>query len=321
VLAGECLLDIGRNSATQQAWGAVVAQLVTIFDPDLPRQTRLDGGAVLGQLGDPRLLDLEQGDAPAGGYWCLLEAGPFWVAGAQPDEALQQHTLDTPCAIARFPITNADYRLFVEAGSYYEPRWWTAAGWAFITATEAEQPMHWSHNTLNAPNQPVVGVSWYEALAYCAWLTTQGQQAGWLTTDAIIRLPTAREWERAARHTDQRRYPWGERLPTPDHANTSATALHAPAPVGCFPAGQAACGAADLAGNIWEWTATRLATPYAPVPQTDAAQQEKLIIRGGAFNWSSDYTHCGAAYWFSTGHRRNLLGFRIVRHAAGKEQP
>jgi formylglycine-generating enzyme required for sulfatase activity len=102
----------------------------------------------------------------------------------------------------------------------------------------------------------VVGVSWYEATAYCVWLTAQGHRDGWLLEDAEIRLPTSLEWERAARHIDQRRYPWGDAAPTAELANYDGTGIGLPSPVGCFPNGAAACGAEDLAGNVREWMAT-----------------------------------------------------------------
>jgi formylglycine-generating enzyme required for sulfatase activity len=128
----------------------------------------------------------------------------------------------------------------------------------------------------------------------------------------MIRLPTSLEWERAARHTDQRHYPWGDEPPDTDRANYDAAELRAPTPVGCFPRGAAACGALDLAGNVWEWTASPWDRKNYPAPYGDFSARDKPVIRGGAFNWSQDYLHCGAYYWFSAGHRQNLLGFRVL---------
>jgi formylglycine-generating enzyme required for sulfatase activity len=73
-------------------------------------------------------------------------------------------------------------------------------------------PRYWDDIRFNNPAQPVVGVSWYEAAAYCRWLTAQGHTQGWLPAEQEIRLPTSLEWERAARHTDQRPYPWGTEI-------------------------------------------------------------------------------------------------------------
>lgn len=324
VLAGECLLDIGRNSATQRAWSAVIDELVVLSGRSEPTlATRLAGGHVLGQLGDPRLLDRRSGLALNGApYWCRVSAGPFWYGSDRADQPLHQFTLPYDYAIARFPVTNAEYQCFIEAGGYQQRRWWTATGWAFLQPGRRSpaddqtrpitQPNHWQHPSFSGPNQPVVGVSWYEAAAYCAWLTEQGHRAGWLPEADLLRLPTSLEWERAARHTDQRRYPWGDEEPATQHASYDAAGLHAPAPIGCFPAGAAVCGALDLAGNVWEWTATLWERIQQPAPWSDFTAAKKPAIRGGAFNWSSGYLHCGAHYWFSPGYRQNLLGFRVV---------
>jgi formylglycine-generating enzyme required for sulfatase activity len=256
-------------------------------------------------------------------YWCPIEAGPFWCSSEHHDRPLRQVVLPSSYAIARFPVTNAEYRRFIEAGGYHEPRWWTGTGWDFLQAgghplaldeqaSDITHPNHWQHPSFNDHNQPVVGVSWYEAAAYCAWLSEQGHQAGWLPAGDVLRLPTSLEWERSARHTDRRLYPWGDEAPHPAYANYNDCGLHAPTPVGCFPAGAAACGALDLAGNVWEWTATLWHQLAQPAPRADVEPHCKPAIRGGAFNWSHDYLHCGAHYWFSPGYRQNLLGFRLV---------
>jgi formylglycine-generating enzyme required for sulfatase activity len=314
VLAGECLLDIGRNGATQRAWAAVVERLSALAsDPQPPREVRIAGCRVLGDLGDPRLLDISSGDAPTGGYWCPIEAGSFWHCADDTTLHLQAITLPYGYQIARFPVTNADYRQFIAAGGYRQPRWWTDHGYRFVQS--AALASHAEHSAASASGvaRPVVGVSWYEAAAFCAWLTERGHQAGWLPAQHIIRLPTSLEWERAARHTDTRRYPWGDTPPTAEHANYDAVGIHAPTPVGAFPIGAAACGALDLAGNVWEWTATPTdQQPIQRAPCPDFAPDTRPTIRGGAFNWSSHYLHCGARYWFNSSYRQNLLGFRVV---------
>lgn len=324
VLAGECLLDIGRTRATQHAWHAVVERLVDLLATSSPALTiRLAAGQVLGSLGDPRLLDERTGQATAGSYWCKLEAGWFWHGTERSRQLTRRVELPTACHIARFPVTNADYQRFIEAGGYGDRRWWSSAGWSFLQPgghpspfdnpdSPITHPSHWYHPAFNAPNQPVVGVSWYEASAYCAWLTNQGHQANWLPVTDIIRLPTSLEWERAARHTDTRSYPWGENEPDTRRASYNQVGIHAPAPVGCFPAGVAACGALDLAGNVWEWTTTQWNQLANPEQCADFSPHEKPAIRGGAFNWDKNALHCGAHYWFQSGYRQNLLGFRVL---------
>ena len=321
VLAGECLLDIGRNGATQRAWAAVVARLVALLaDAAAPLTARIGAGETLGQLGDPRLLDPASGDSSLHTpYWCELGAGPFWhVAGdGHPGarEQLERRALPASLRLARYPVTNAEYQRFVAAGGYGERRWWAEGGWQFLCGAQNAplgQPALWDAAPFNGPSQPVVGVSWYEADAYCRWLSAEGRQAGWLAAGARLRLPTALEWERAARHTDRRRFPWGDEHPDGERANYDGSGLRAPTPVGCFPAGAAACGALDMAGNVWEWTATPWGGPHSPAPRADFAPDETPIICGGAFNWGASYLRCEARYWFKPGQRHNLLGFRLV---------
>jgi len=324
VLAGECLLDLGRNGATQRAWDAVITRLTALLeDQQAQFATRVAGGRVLGLLGDPRLLDVRTGDAPIGGYWCPVEAGPFWF-GDDRTEELQQTEQPYPFKIARFAVTNAEYRRFVEADGYNPDQpWWSEEGrkWLLpgghpVSWEDNDQPItrpwSWDQEQYNQPSQPVVGVSWYEAVAYAAWLTIQGHTHGWLPPDAVLRLLTWREWHRAARHTDQRRYPWGDAAPSPEHANYDETGLRTTAAVGCFPVGQAVCGVHDLVGNVWEWTATIWEQTQQPEPIGDVVQQETPIIAGGAFPDSNERLCCGARNWIFPHSWYDDVGFRVI---------
>lgn len=333
LLAGECLVDIGRGGAGR-VWMTIIDRLVELVgDQAAPAAARIEAGALLGRLDDPRRLNPATGQAfgagahPVADYWCPIAAGDCWQSDGHHNgphrQMLQRRHQPYAFQIARYPVTNAEYRIFVEAGGYREPCWWTPEGWRFLRQGGAlpaapvysgpvREPGLWGAPQYSAPAQPVVGVSWYEAAAYCAWLTAAGHQSGWLMPDQRLRLPTAGERERAARHTDRRDYPWGDERPSPERASYDAAGQRAPAPVGCYPAGAAACGALDLAGNVWEWTATLADNPTAPQPCADVAPGQMPVIKGGAFNWEADYLRCGAFYWFSPIQRFNLLGFRVV---------
>jgi len=99
----------------------------------------------------------------------------------------------------------------------------------------------------------VVRVSWYEADAYCRWLTEKLRALGTLEKDEAVRLPTEREWQRAAQGDDGREYPWGRWQE--GWANTSESGIGQTSAVGLFPEGASPCGALDMAGNVWEWCA------------------------------------------------------------------
>ncbi|MCS6882958.1 MAG: SUMF1/EgtB/PvdO family nonheme iron enzyme [Oscillochloridaceae bacterium] len=334
VLAGECLLDAGRNAAGGRAWEAGLAALLAVVaDPAAPLNIRVAAGGVLGRLGDPRLLDLATGRAAGAGeavvpdYWCDVPAGTFWHGDERQRRgrraALKPVELPYAFRIARYPVTNAEFARFIAAGGYGDPRWWSVTGRAFLQpdgqrappeerGTPITQPGLWRVASYNGPTQPVVGVSWYEAAAFCAWLTAEGRAAGWLYPGEMLRLPTALEWERAARHLDQRLYPWGDEPPDTGRANFADCALHAPSPIGCFPAGAAVCGALDLAGNVWEWTCSLADAPEERAPRADVAPGETPVIKGGAFNWQAEGLRCGAYHRFPPIQRYNVLGFRLV---------
>ena len=265
-------------------------------------------------------------------YWCPIEAGPFWsgdetgesdenrlkqaarVAASKAGIAmLERARIQKPYHIARYPVTNADYAQFMVAGGYdMQQPWWTDNGRARIG--KRRQPYCWDDSRYNQHTQPVVGVTWYEAAAYCGWLTRLGHTHGWLPEHDIIRLPTWHEWERAARHTDQRRHPWGDEAPTPERANYKETGIGAPSPVGCFPAGAAVCGAQDMLGNVLEWTAS-------PWQQWDGWKKDFTNAEGVVLRWNS-WAHekaqmcCGARYrGFPNGWNVDL-GFRVVQSLA-----
>ncbi len=318
VLAGECLLDIGRHGASQRAWEEAIAALRDLLaDPAIALESRLAAGDLLGRLGDPRRFDVVSGDSADGGYWCPLYAGAFWLGDegtstAQHRPRLYAAALGQELHIARLPVTHAEYAEFIAVGGYHERRWWSETGWLWLNQ-EVRQPAYWEDPSCHAPSQPVVGVSWYEAHAYCTWLTELGQRVGWLAANERLRLPTAREWERAARHTDQRRYPWGDAAPTPSHAAYAGLGMQSVATVGVFPAGAAVCGALDLLGNCWEWTASLAEDSDALVACEDVGRSETPLIRGGDLLLGAPELRCGLSHWYQPDQRLPSLGFRMVR--------
>jgi formylglycine-generating enzyme required for sulfatase activity len=284
----------------------------------VPLEMRLEAAGLLG-ADDPRLLDAQTGENRLGNYWCQIEAGPFWYGDDRQGEALQRVELDYGYQVARYPVTNAEYARFINAGGYDQQEWWTPNGWAYQQEQNWTQPRYWERTDRNAPTQPVVGVAWFEAAAYCIWLTATGHAQGWLPPAEEIRLPTSLEWERAARHTDQRPYPWGEAEPTPEHANYDETAIGQPSPVGCFPAGAAMCGMLDAVGNVNDWTMTPYEQPAQPTPQKDFTPRAGVVLRWS--NWARGGAHmfCGSRNWVGANDRINVWGFRIIRSLRSSE--
>lgn len=283
--------------------------------PPLP--TRLNAAAMLGALGDPRLLDLHHSDAPLGGYWCPIEAGPFWYGAYVGDEdeqcsdnELHQVVLPYSYQIARYLVTNTEYGRFIAHKGYTTRRWWTKPGWKWKHTRT--QPSYWAHPRFNQPNQPVVDVSWYEVTAYCTWLTEQGRAAGWLSAGEEIRLPTSLEWERAARGTTQQRYPWGDAEPDAERANYWDTKIGQPTPVGCFPDGQAACGALDMVGNVQEWMSTFEHDFDQLLPQRDATSNDRFLLAWSVFGDFASHLHCAIRGASNPGYPCGNRSFRVV---------
>ena len=362
ILAGECLLDIGRPDVVWEAWQAVLmALLALVRDPAAPIATRVEGGTVLGLLGDPRLLDPRTGKAAGAeeyasleDYWCAIEPGPFWFGderiesnekGKPPRFApakLRQATLPHGVKLARYPVTNAEFAAFLAANGPdgYDPAqpWWTDEGRKFLSpqgkrwsydsdwvGKTIPRPRLWDNPKYNSPAQPLVGVSWYEAAAYCRWLTEVGHAQGWLPPDEVIRLPTSLEWECAARPGHDRRehpYPWGDATPTAEHANFAAAGVGAPSPVGCFPAGRALCGAEDLVGNVLEWLATAdqdRADPAAFKPRKDFTPDERVLLSFTYYGDGLDQMCCGARIRINPLSWGSFWGFRVVQSLRAHE--
>ena len=244
---------------------------------EMPIKVRLAGTLVLGQLGDPR-----PGVATLEPAWVEVPAGPFLYGSSDADKAARdnekpQRTLELPAyCIARYPVTNAQFRLFMEHGGYTDDRWWTPAGLQQRNAEQWREPRWFDDSRFNGPNQPVVGVSWYEAVAYCAWLSA--------TLGYKVRLPSEAEWEKAARGPAGNIYPWGNKW---NEARVNAeNRLEKTSPVGMFPLGKSPCRALDMAGNVWEWTVSRWGgtDPVLPASILDINNETDVLVRGGAWD-------------------------------------
>ncbi len=176
-----------------------------------------------------------------------------------------------PFAISRCPVTNAQYEAFVAAGGYSQRQWWPDGFWAVMQKYHWTEPRYWGDQDWNRPDCPVVGVSWYEALAFCQWLSA--------TEDAAITLPTEQQWQRAAQGDDGREFPWGCDEPTINRCNWNR-AVDETTPVTRYPDGASPYGVLDMSGNVWEWTLTPCAN------DASSNSDDAYLLRGGC--WSSD---------------------------------
>jgi eukaryotic-like serine/threonine-protein kinase len=202
-----------------------------------------------------------------------------WVRMGEGDEA---HEVELEAfEIGRYPVTVEEYGRYVEEGGREPPDW---------------------DKQLQYPNRPVVNVSWHEAEAYC--------------TGAGVRLPTEAQWERAARGTEGRHYPWGEKGPDKGRANYYDTGIGQPTPVGLFPKGATPEGIQDLAGNVWEWVADW----YGEYPKGKQRNPigpktgEGKILRGGSWDVVASILRAAVRVRGGPGSGDDDIGFRCAHN-------
>lgn len=244
-----------------------------------------------------------------------LSGGPAilgWDQG-EPAERPEHSVVLESFELARTPVTNLAYLSFIAAGGYHDPRYWLEDGWNWLVQKSISQPAFWGDRQFGQPDQPVVGVSWYEALAYTAWLSEVNGRA--------CRLPSEAEWERAARGPGGRLWPWGDSF-VPTHANVAQSQLGRPNAVGAFPAGATPEGILDLAGNVWEWTSSRWGRAWQTLEYTypydasdgreDLGGRYARVLRGGSWfdPWPESRGSKRARYL--PGSRASNIGFRVA---------
>jgi formylglycine-generating enzyme required for sulfatase activity len=265
-------------------------------------------------------------------YWCYVRPGTYRVGGWADGQEAADIMLGA-FWIGRFPITVAQFRAFATEGyGAGAERWWSPQGWAWRLKSACTEPRHWDEPQYTGGSQPVVGVSWYEAAAYCAWLSEVLRNI--LPAGRIVRLPTEAEWEAAAAFDGaglRRRHPWGQIAPTLNHAISSEAGQTAAAPVGCCPAGAAASGALDMLGNVEEWCASW----YGDYPRRSGRVvsdppagrgvllgplgSRQLPVRGGWWAQRPEQLWCGHRFWHEASAASSTTGFRIVLAAPNSE--
>ncbi len=218
--------------------------------------------------------------------------GPFLMGsdktrdGQAFDDELPQHTVTLPGYwIGRYPVTVARFKAFVDDSGH--------------------KPAD-SRSVKGRDDHPVVHVSWGDAQAYCDWLAAR--------SGPPVALPTEAQWEKAARGTDGRIYPWGDGWDA-SKCNSLEGGKRATTPVGAYSlAGDSPYGCADMAGNVWEWCQSLYRRyPYDPKDGRENLQNRgRRVMRGGAFDYDQKTVRCACRGWHVPDHRVGYLGFRPV---------
>jgi serine/threonine-protein kinase len=185
----------------------------------------------------------------------------------------------TPFWLAETPVTSEQYSRYLEAAGY-------------------ERPPCWGDERFSASGQPVVGVSWHDAVAFCEWLAGR--------CGLSVRLPMEPEWELAARGTDDRTYPWGDEEPDATRACFDRDGKTGrPATVGSFPAGRGPFGHLDLAGNVWEWCQDEVSKDFG---LDDFGAR---ALRGGSWSNVARMLRAASRSWLWSEGRSWFVGFRV----------
>jgi formylglycine-generating enzyme required for sulfatase activity len=221
--------------------------------------------------------------------------GGAFLMGSDPQEdglarsaEQPQHEVSLPdYSLARTPVTNAQYAAFVEATGHSAPRYWRG-----------------SRPPWGRGQHPVISVTWYDAVAYCRWLVQE--------TGKPYRLPTEAEWEKGARGTEGRRYPWGAAWDA-RRCNTKEGGREDTTPVGRYPEGASPYGLLDMAGNVWEWTSSLYwAYPYqADDGREDLTTPESRVLRGGSFLDLYDSARAAYRRSYVPAYHSRTHGFRV----------
>ncbi|MCY2996382.1 MAG: SUMF1/EgtB/PvdO family nonheme iron enzyme [Planctomycetota bacterium] len=299
---------------------ALLDEVFGLFDREragrVPMRVAIQAAEALGQAGDPRLTAAQRVK-----NWIAIPAGEFQMGSQKRNRRESNYDAEMDDRegpvhavwldefhIAKYPVTVAEFAKFVEQGGYRDQRCWAAGEFG-----RWPSPNGWDEQ-LQHPNRPVVNVSWFEAAAFATW--------------SGCRLPTEAEWERAARGTAGRRWPWGPEDPDETRMNyrpgkdwSEKPNIGCPTPVGIYPRGATSEGICDLAGNVLEWCADWYDEKYyheSPAKNPNCQNAGSFrVLRGGS--WSSYARLCRPAYRLDgdPGRHLHLVGLRLVRGCVG----
>jgi formylglycine-generating enzyme required for sulfatase activity len=408
-LAARCVLESGVKIGD-----AAIEKVKTRLQSDLQNRrvrlpARLAAGKALAKLGDPRLLK-RRGEAEKDGKkisfiipdWLDVPAGSFQM-GTTPSQRnlllfqraqltsdeMHSHLVSLGAfRMARYPVTVAEYRCFMDAGGYQNDDYWkeeNSLRWrnALLPFEESYQyqfihllrenkeailkqldvwvkqgsyspaqaesvrqamnseddklreqweenekakrdetgkvvhPWLWEYQQYIVDNQPVIGVSWYEACAYAVWLTEALKAQNRISTEEAIRLPTESEWEKAARGTTGNLWAWGNRWNT-SFANSLEGRVMQPTSVGAYPSNKSPYGLEDMIGNVWEWCLDwydeneyRNRKDGVQNPRGPMAGSAR-VLRGGSWGYNRYFARCSYRFWYAPDYFDGDVGFRLV---------
>lgn len=276
-----------------------IQQLVDrITDVSVSLKDRIAAGIKLSELGDPRPGVGLRADGLPDIVWCDIPAGSF-IFGGDPTayNASLAETIDLPAfRVSKYPVTYSQFRSFVrDPDGYWNSRWWTGL---HVDGHESRKGLGYQEISQYS-NHPCERVSWYDSMAFCAWLTAK--------LGYSVMLPTEHQWEKAARGSTGLFYPYGNEFDALK-SNTRETGIVRTSAVGIFLDGISSYGVADLSGNVWEWALTE----YEPCVNTNANSDSRRVLRGGSWNCSRVGVRAASRGSYFPDSRNYGVGFRLA---------
>jgi len=250
-------------------------------------QQRVKMGDRLAEIGDARPGVGLREDGLPDIAWCQVQGGKIILSWKAESFTACSNSFH----IGKYPVTWVQYRSFVEAkDGYRKKKWWKGL------AKRDKKP---GEQNRKLDNHPAENVSWYDAMAFCRWLTKR--------MDNEIRLPTEWEWQQAATGGIQAKYyPWGPQWDS-SRANTFESKLSRTTAVGLYPQGTSTVGAFDMSGNVLEWCLNEYDNPS----QVELGKDNHRSVRGGCWLFQPDRARCDFRYNFDPKGRYGGLGFRV----------
>lgn len=276
--------------------------LEVLQDPDTTHQRRSRIGERLCVIGDRRKGVGLRDDGLPDIDWCKVEIEG--QSSVEVDiEKIGRVTVELPFYIARYPVTYLQFQAFVEAADgINDPHWWQG-----LAAREEDKTL--ISQRFQFINHPRDSVNWYQAIAFCRWLSYRlgGTYELQQVMDWPVRLPTEAEWQLAANGGDPANvYPWGGEWDG-RFANARESGLSRSTGVGMYPHGAARCRALDMAGNVWEWTLTE----YGSGKSGNFGNDNTRVLRGGSWSDGGGLVRAVSRGNYPPDGRPNVNGFRV----------
>ena len=227
--------------------------------------------------------------------WCEVPSGTLSIAGNGKGNAARDSIFVDGFRLSKYPVTNGQYQLFIDdPHGYTNPRWWNFSPYAKEWRMMNPIP---TASQFQGADRPRENVTWYEAMAFCHWLSEK--------LGILITLPTRQQWQRAARGEDNRVYPWGNEFDT-SVCNTRESRIRQTTLVMRYVNGVSQCGAYDMAGNVWEWC---LNGTYEDCDVTTPASRS---VQGGSFISAHERAQTSFHFKLSPEYHYGSIGFRLV---------